>query len=118
MALACSPVPTQQFTDPRLACPPIISSFLLPCFSFCTKPTVKLGKKVPSILYGPQLNITVDAGNCTLSKDGSLLDKDNKTVTCYGPSISYVKVRQAPFRYHNDTARPVVALLLGKAATG
>lgn len=57
---------------------------------------MKLGKKVPSILYGPHLNITVDAGNCTLSKDGSLLDKTNKTVTCYGPSISYVKVRQAP----------------------
>lgn len=57
---------------------------------FCTKPTVTRGGKVPSILYGPQLNITISPGNCSLAKDASL---GGKNITCFGPSVSYSKVR-------------------------
>ncbi|KAI3428821.1 hypothetical protein D9Q98_007638 [Chlorella vulgaris] len=54
---------------------------------FCTDPNVTLGHKVPSTLFGPQLNITVSAGNCSLVKEGLT----GKNITCFGPSISFSK---------------------------
>jgi hypothetical protein len=44
---------------------------------------------MPSVLYGPQLNITLSSGNCTVASDGLV---DGKNVTCFGPSVSYSKV--------------------------
>ncbi|PRW05861.1 hypothetical protein C2E21_9496 [Chlorella sorokiniana] len=55
---------------------------------FCTKPTVTRGKKVDTVIQGPQLNITLSGGNCSVALD---LGERQKTLDCVGPSISYSK---------------------------
>ena len=62
----------------------------LPSHRFCTKPTVTRGKKVDTVIQGPQLNITVSAGNCSVAMD---IGERQKTLACVGPSISYSKVQ-------------------------
>ena len=54
----------------------------------CTSPQVIPGGKAPAVLRGPQLNLTLSMGNCSLAAAGS----GNKTVTCFSPSVSYSKV--------------------------
>ena len=61
---------------------------------FCTPGTITPARKVPAVLRGPQLNITLATGNCSLALgsagSGAL---PNKTVACYGPAVSYSRVR-------------------------
>lgn len=51
---------------------------------------------MPSVLRGPELNITLATGNCTLVWSD---DYKNKYVVCTTPSVSYVKVCRG-FRGH------------------
>ena len=69
---------------------PSTASALSQCLrSFCTKPTVTRGQKVDTVIQGPQLNITLSGGNCSVAVD---LGERHKTLACVGPSISYSKV--------------------------
>lgn len=55
---------------------------------YCDGLTLKRGGKVPSVLQGPELNITLATGNCTLVWSD---DYKDKSVVCTTPSVSYVK---------------------------
>lgn len=55
---------------------------------FCTEPEMRVGQRVPAVLKGPEMNITVSLGNCSLTHDGR-----GKAVACTHPSVSFVKVR-------------------------
>lgn len=77
---------------PPLTPPPAPLPRPLPPLSFCTKPTLTRGKKVDTVIQGPQLNITVSGGNCSVAVD---LGQHQKTLACVGPSISYSKVTRA-----------------------
>lgn len=55
----------------------------------CTEPRVARCSKVPAIIRGPQFNLTLSGGNCSVEVE---LWKGEKEVQCFGPSISYSKV--------------------------
>lgn len=54
----------------------------------CTEAVLIPGEKVPAMILGPQLNLTVSLGSCNITEGWH-----NKTLNCVHPSVSYVKVR-------------------------
>ena len=81
-----------QFASGSLPPPPHTHTHHLPTHPFrrrfCDPPTVTKGVKQPGVLEGPQLNITLSGGNCSLSvgvQGGAL----RKSAECWGPSVSY-----------------------------
>lgn len=61
-----------------------------PTRSFCTKPAVTNGQTQGTVIRGPQLNITVSGGKCSVAAD---LGARQKQINCTGPSVSYSKVQ-------------------------
>lgn len=49
------------------------------------------GRKAPATITGPQLNITLSLGNCTIINGAG----GNKTLNCTHPHMYYVKVHCA-----------------------
>lgn len=58
---------------------------------FCSTDTVAHGAKVPAVLAGPQLNLTLSLGNCSIIEG----EGKNRTLNCTHPHLSYAKARPA-----------------------
>lgn len=74
--------PEEQAEAGRLARDVAQSTVVALRAQHCTEPRVARGRRVPAVIAGPQLSLTLLGGNCTVS----LLDKQ---AHCFGPSLSY-----------------------------